>query len=279
MPPKRHSTAEMAEKLAELKQEFAQTYNGGSHIQEIIPHGSGFPAERGHIRLLHEFASQNPIYHNSYEQSISGTGCTIYEGDINSYWLDSIKHGSSCQPFYPTWVLSAYIIALHAKNLGCGRLVDIGSGDGRIAYCGSMLGLPSYSIEIDRSLVELQAGISESTGVDFERICEDATVFDYSSAMSDSAAFFIGGLPQMGGDILASSAIEKILKDGPDKPGAVFVFAGSHSRKGLAANTKNAGWYETIKRYNLRVVDTVTLPTVWTFDQPADTPYMFAKLA
>ena len=60
---------------------------------------------------------------NSFEEIISGVSCIVYEGDINDYWLNSIKHGSSCQPFYPTWIMSAYVMALIAKALNYSELV------------------------------------------------------------------------------------------------------------------------------------------------------------
>ncbi len=75
------------------------------------------------------------------KEKINDILCTIYEGDINQYWLNSIKHGSSCQPFYPTWIMSAYIMASIANHLDYKELVDIGSGDGRIAFCGKNFGI------------------------------------------------------------------------------------------------------------------------------------------
>ena len=271
----------VAGELAMLKREFARTYRGNSHIQEVLPSESaaGFPVDRGHLLSLHRFAECNPIYHNSFGQEVAGISCVAYEGDINAYWLDSIKHGSSCQPFYPTWILSAYVAVLHAKNLGCNQLVDVGSGDGRIAYCGTVLGLDSHSIEIDGSLAELQSSIAGSTGMDFQTACADATVFDYSSIGPGPAAFFIGGLPQMGGDILADAVVGKILKDGHLKKTSTFVLAGARPRKGLPDRAGNGGWDALIKKYGLSVLDTVLLPTVWTFDQDDDTPYIFARLA
>lgn len=270
----------MAESLAMLKREFARTYKGGSHIQEILPGrpAEGFPIDPKHLRSLHEFAGCNPIYHNSFEQEVSGVPCVVYEGDISTYWLDSIKHGSSCQPFYPTWILSAYIAVLRAKSLGCRSLADVGSGDGRIAYCGKVLGLDSRSIEIDGALVRLQSSIAESTGVGFEPVCADATAVGYSAIGPGPAAFFIGGLPQMGGDILADSVVAKIFKDGGLKKSATFVLAGSNSKRSLSGSTRNGGWGALIERYGLAVLDTVLLPTVWTFDQAGGTPYIFARL-
>lgn len=273
--------AKMAEKLVMLKQEFARVYDGNSHMQEILPRNPAedLPVRQSHLEHLHKFARHNPIYHHSLEQKISDVPCVVYEGDINTYWLNSIKHGSSCQPFYPTWIFSAYINALNAKNFGCTQIVDIGSGDGRIAYCGKIIGLESHSIEIDDVLVGLQSDIVRSTGVDFEHTCADAAVFDYSSIESDQTVFFIGGLPQMGGDILANSAIERILKDDLQGKDVMFVFAGSHSKRHLSNSVKNGGWDTLIQKHSLKVIDVISLPTVWTFDQTTETPYIFTSLS
>ena len=122
----------------------------------------------------------------------------MYEGDINDYWLNSIKHGSSCQPFYPTWIMSAFIMSQIAKELSYSELVDIGSGDGRIAYCGNILGLNSHSIEIDDVLVELQKTISASTSQYFNPVCNDALEFDYSTLNLKKPVFLSEVLPKWG---------------------------------------------------------------------------------
>lgn len=269
---------QIEKKLAKLKQEFAKTYNGNSHIQELIPISTSkdFPIDNNHLEYLHNFALKNPIYHNSYEQNILGISTRVYEGDINEYWLNSIKHGSSCQPFYPTWIFSAYITTLIAKNFNFKELVDIGSGDGRIAYCAKFLGLQTTSIEIDDVLVELQNTISTATKVDFNSICADAVEFDYSSLKLTNPVFFIGGLPQMGGDVLAASIIEKISLTSL-KNNAGIVFAGTHSKRQLSNNQSHGGWSSLIDKHGLKVIKTISLPTIWTFDQNVDTPYIYTK--
>ena len=40
-------------------------------------------------------------------------------------------------------------MSLFAKKNGYSEIIDIGSGDGRIAYCSKILGMESYSIELD----------------------------------------------------------------------------------------------------------------------------------
>ena len=139
---------ELAKNLVELKKEFVKIYGGKSQIQEIIPvsKSESFPIPQSDLDLLHQFAIKNPIYYNSYEQIIGGIPCVVYEGDINKYWLNSIQYGSSHAPFSPTWIMSAYACVSLAKNLGYSEVIDIGSGDGRIAFCAKVLNLESYSI-------------------------------------------------------------------------------------------------------------------------------------
>ena len=269
---------QIAKNLVMLKQEFTQLYRGHSHIQEFIPISTSesFPITDEHLESLHNFAVKNPIYHNSYEQKIAGILCKVYEGDINEYWLNSIKHGSSCQPFYPTWILSAYIAASIAKSFDYKELVDIGSGDGRIAYCAKILDLQTTSIEIDDVLVDLQNTILTATKVNFNPICADAIEFDYSSLNLTRPVFFIGGLPQMGGDILATNIIEKISKTSLKKNTGI-VFAGTHSKRQLSGNLSEGGWSTLIGKCGLKVIKTASLPTIWTFDQLDDTPYIYTE--
>ncbi|MCE2506587.1 MAG: hypothetical protein J4F36_09015 [Nitrosopumilaceae archaeon] len=270
---------EIIKNLILVKQDFAKNYSGNSHIQEIIPTSKSdkFPIEEEHLELLHRFTKKNPIYFNSYEEKILDVDCTVYEGDINDYWLNSIKHGTSCQPFYPTWVISAYLMTLIAKKLGYEELIDIGSGDGRIAFCGKFLGLTSHSIEIDDGLVELQKLICNETLQNFDPICDDALEFDYSKFQLRHPVFFIGGLPQMGGDMLATSIIDKINSIKELKNSTGIVFAGTHSKRQLSGNLSDGGWSSLIQQHNLEVIQTVSLPTIWTFDQSTETPYIYTK--
>ncbi|MDH3385884.1 MAG: hypothetical protein OEL77_07725 [Nitrosopumilus sp.] len=274
---------EVAENLVHLKKEFSNIYQGNSHIQEVIPLSRSdiFPLDEKHIEMLHNFAEKNPIYYNSFELNIDNIPCKVYEGDINEYWLNSISHGSSYQPFYPTWILSAYIISLMAKSLEYKEVLDIGSGDGRIAYCAKILGLETYSIEVDESLVDLQKLITFSTKIDFNPKCADAVEFDYSELKLIHPIFFIGGLAQMGGDVLASSIIEKLNAIPNLKKNIGMTFAGTYSKKYFPGTTSESmaegGWKSIIDKNNMKVIKTLTLPTVWTFDQPIDTPYIFSK--
>ena len=109
-----------AENLINLKKEFASNYDGSSQIQEFLPLSNSdlFPIDKEELKLLHEFAEKNPIYYNSFETILGGIPCIVYEGDINKYWLNSIQHNSSHAPFSPTWIMSAYIMTLFAKEYG-----------------------------------------------------------------------------------------------------------------------------------------------------------------
>ncbi len=266
---------EIAKNLINLKKEFAKIYDGQSQIQEVIPVSSSelFPIDESHLELLHQFATKNPIYYNFFEKTIGNAPCVVYEGDINKYWLNSIQHGSSHAPFSPTWMMSAYIGVLLAKNLGCSEVIDIGSGDGRIAFCAKILSLESYSIEIDDMLVDLQKPLIEI--FDFHPSCSDAVAFDYSSLNLTRPAFFIGGLAQMGGIELASGVLEKI-KSISDVSFS-WVFAGTYSQK-YAPDPKNeAGWGTLIEKNNLKFIQTISLPTAWTFHESDETPYIFAQ--
>lgn len=234
---------DLVKNLVLIKQNFERNYSGNAHIQEVIPSltSEQFPLDAQDLKHLHDFALKNPIYFNHYEEKIAGVLCTVYEGDINEYWLNSIKHGSSCQPFYPTWIMFAYVMTSIAKELGYSELVDIGSGDGRIAYCGNLLGLVTHSIEIDDVLIELQDSICASTNQNFNPKCDDALDFDYAKLKLNKPIFFIGGLPQMGGDVLATNIIEKINTINELQNNTSIVFAGTHVKRQLSGNLENGG--------------------------------------
>ena len=265
--------------LVYIKQIFAKNYSGNAHIQEVIPSStsSKFPMTANDLAHLHDFALKNPIYFNHFEEEIDGILCVVYEGDINEYWLNSIKHGSSCQPFYPTWIMSSFVMANIAKKLGYLELVDIGSGDGRIAFCGKVIDINSHSIEIDDVLVDLQKTISTSTDQNFNLICCDALEFDYSILNLKKPIFFIGGLAQMGGDVLSTIIIDKINSMENLRNNTGIVFTGTNTKRQLSSNLKNGGWNTLIEKYNLKVKDIVSLPTIWTFDQNIETPYIFTE--
>ena len=253
-----------------------RSYKGNSPLHEIIPlHTSEiFPTNEYELEMLHKFAQNNPMYDNSFESNILGIPCKVYEGDTNDYWLDSIKHDTSYAPFYPVWIISAYALALESKKMGIEQVVDIGSGDGRIAYCNQVVGIKSHGIEIDENLVTLQEKIVASTGIEFNPKQSDATQFDYESLNLSHPGFFIGGLPEVG-EMLANNIIKKITAINNLKNNTTFILTGSHIMRKTSRDQTKWGWGQMIDSFGLNVIKTITLPTHWTVDQPVDTPYIF----
>jgi len=81
----------------------------------------------------------------------------------------------------------------------------------------------------------------------------------------------------MGGTSLASGVLEKIDSITDPKKDTGWVFAGTYSKKYPADPKNMAGWGTLIEKNNLKSVHTISLPTVWTFHEPEETPYIFAQ--
>ena len=266
----------LTEIICNLKYDFRDLYKGNSHTTEVLPNSpSKFHIKDEHLLSLYAFLENNPIYSNQIVQKLSDIDCTIFEGDLNNYWIDSLKHDSSYAPFYPTWLLSAFCLSVESQKLGYKQIIDIGSGDGRIAYSGKILGLNSISIEIDENLVDLQEKISDKTGVRFNPICSDATTYDFTKISDKPSIFIIGGVPEIG-EVLAESVIKNVLKIERLSKSA-FVLTGSHSHRKFSRDTTDFGWGPTIKKLGLSIISTHSLPTYWTMDQKFETPYVFVK--
>ena len=267
----------LAASLRDIKRALVRD-GSASGVAEAIPVMTSpeFPAPQSDLDMLHRFASENPIYCNSCESVLAGIPCITYDGDINRYWLGSILHASSRAPFSPTWIASAYVLARHARDLGYCQVIDVGSGDGRIAFCSVVAGMDAYSIELDDELVRLQerlAGIAK-----FEPYCSDAAAFDYDVLNLAHFAVFVGGLAQMGGDALADAVMHG-LGGAISHGGAGWVFAGTRSPKYAPDPAGMYGWGRTMETKRLVPIRTVDLPTAWTLDQDDDTPYVFARSA
>ena len=261
-----------------LKNKYMTDFFPTGYVTEIVPcqYSANLDIEQSILDKLNLFAQNNPIYLKQTEIIVDGILCKSYEGDINNYWLSSKKHDTCYQPFYPTWILSAYALAILSKKLGFTELVDIGSGDGRIAYCSTLVGLKSFSIEIDADLSILQHNVVSSTGVGFEILNLDATSFDYSSLDLSHPIFFISGLPELG-DILARDVITKTRNLSDAKGTIGFNFMGTHVMREYTADKTLWGWGNIIEDFELNIVGCVTLPTLWTNDQDLDTAYVFAQ--
>ena len=81
----------------------------------------------------------------------------------------------------------------------------------------------------------------------------------------------------MGGDALASGIIKNL--ESKLKQNTCIVFAGSYSEKYSFGDTSEGGWGKLIGKNNLKVMKSVFLPTVWSFNQTVDTSYIFTKFA
>jgi hypothetical protein len=268
----------ISQAIVKLKNEFIKNHKARSFIYEIIPlsYSIKLPIENHILSRLNDFAKSNSIYFKSTDVHIFDIPCKSYDGDINDYWLSSKKYDTNYQPFYPTWLLSAYVLSLVAKRLGFKEIVDIGSGDGRIAYCSKLLGMKSVGIEIDTDLVRLQHRISNLTKVEYDILNEDATSLEYSSLNLSRPMFFISGLPEWG-EILAINVLTKIKEIAKLKYSAGFNFMGSHAMKGYSRDKTKWGWGKIIEDFNLDIIECLTLPTHWTNDQQMDTAYLYAR--
>ncbi|MFL6349603.1 MAG: hypothetical protein ACJ72X_15075 [Nitrososphaeraceae archaeon] len=264
--------------IVKLKNEFIKIHKPRSIVYEIIPlsYSPTLPIENRILSRLNDFAESNLIYYRSSDIDLLGIPCRSYEGDINDYWLSSKKYDANYQPFYPTWILSAYALSLGAKRLGFEEAVDIGSGDGRIAYCSKLIGMKSVGIEIDSALVDLQHRISNLTNIRYDILNEDATNIEYSSIGLSRPMFFISGLPESG-EILATSLLTKINEITQLKYSAGFNFMGSHIMKEYTRDKTKWGWGKIIEHFDLDIIECLTLPTLWTNDQQIDTAYVYAR--
>jgi hypothetical protein len=82
----------------------------------------------------------------------------------------------------------------------------------------------------------------------------------------------------MGGTKLASGVLEKIDSICNLKKNTGWVFAGTYSQKYPPDPKNEAGWGTLMEKNNLKSVQTISLPTVWTFHEPEETPYIFAQI-
>ena len=264
--------------IVKLKNEFIKSHKARSIIYEVIPslYSVQLPIEEQTLSRLNDFAECNSIYFKSSEVRLFGIPCRVYEGDINNYWLSSKKYDTNYQPFYPTWMLSAYALSLESKRLGFEEVVDIGSGDGRIAYCSKLLGMKSVGIEIDSDLVNLQHKISNSTNIKYRILNEDATTVEYCKLNLSKPMFFISGLPESG-EMLANDVLTKVKQIRELKYCAGINFMGSHTTKQYSRDKTKWGWGRIIEHFGLDLIECLTLPTHWTNDQQMDTAYVYTR--
>ncbi len=260
----------------EFKRQYIKEFKPTNIISEILPNEfSGFfPIDKQRLAKLHQFISSNPIYFKKTNISINNLNFTAYDGDVNEFYLSSKKYDTNYQPFYPTWMLSAFLLSLKSKQLGFTELIDIGAGDGRIPYCGSLLNFRSFGIELDTNLTELQNELYKKTDIKFEIMNDDASCYNFAKLGLSKPIFFVSCLPEMG-EMFIDNLMQTTMQNNFKKFGIVFL--GSTFKRKFSSDVTYYGWGEIIKKNNLKVIDEINLPTHWTNDNNTETKYIFTN--
>lgn len=265
----------LVQELLKLKNEYLEKIHSYNHIREFLPDtGNHDLFDKSHLEKLHTFFKLNKIYYKQESLVLGNIPCISYEGDINQFWLSSKKYDTNYQPFLPTWVLSALVMVLVAKDLGFENIIDVGSGDGRLLYCGSIIGLNSIGVEIDKDLCDLQTKISDNSNVKFRVINGDSNSIDYSQLALENTMLFVSALPESGEMI--SYGITNQFKKYMDKLQNVGItLMGSHTYRKYSRDKSMWGWGKFIDDCELKLVECLSLPTSWTLDEKKETPYLF----
>jgi hypothetical protein len=261
----------------ESKRYYIQNFKPTNIIAEILPAEVSeifFPFNKQILAKLHQFVANNPIYFKKTNISIHNINFISYEGDVNEYYLSSKKYDTNYQPFYPTWMLSAFLLSRKSQELGFTELIDIGAGDGRIPYCGSLINLRSIGIELDTNLTELQIDICKKTEIKYEIVNDDASTFDFAKLHLSKPLFIVSGLPEMG-EMFVDNLIQTTIQNIFESFGIVFL--GSSFKRKFANDVNNYGWGEIIKKNKLEIIDQLSLPTHWTNDNNSETFYLVTK--
>lgn len=266
------------ENLIKAKNIYFDKVSPKSIISEIIPsvYSEKFPISTTTLEKLHQFASSNSIYFKKNLIAIDNTEFMSYEGDVNNFYLNAKKYDTSYQPFYPTWILSSLLLCewLRSNQNECGEILDIGSGDGRIPYCGSLLGIRSIGLEIDSSLANLQKFISKKTNVNFEIINADATNYNFSQLELNDPCFVVSALPEMG-EMFIENIIKKVRENRIKS--FLIILLGSLVKRKFSNDNNNFGWGNIIQSNNLKIIHSIDLPTHWTNNNPFETKYLILK--
>ncbi|MDP9488785.1 MAG: hypothetical protein M3P28_01085 [Thermoproteota archaeon] len=265
----------LVQELLKLKNEYLEKIHSYNHIREFLPVTSNQSLfDKSQLEKLHNFFKLNKIYYKEESLVLGNIPCISYEGDINQFWLSSKKYDTNYQPFLPTWVLSALVMVQVAKDLGFENIIDIGSGDGRLLYCGSIIGLNSIGIEIDKDLCDLQTKISDDSNVKFRVINGDSNSIDYSQLALENTMLFVSALPESGEMI--SYGITNQFKKYMDKLQNVGItLMGSQTYRRYTRDKSMWGWGKFIDDCELKLVECLSLPTSWTLDEKKETPYLF----
>jgi hypothetical protein len=268
----------LAQYLIRLKNEYLDKVHSYNHIREFIPdpnHQSLF--DNSHLEKLQTFFKFNKIYYKEQSISLANIPCMSYEGDINQFWLSSKKYDTNYQPFLPTWGLSALVMVLVAKDLGFENIIDIGSGDGRLLFCGSILGLNSVGVEIDKDLCYLQNEISSYSNVKFQVINGDSNSIDYSQLELQNTMIFISALPESG-EMISYGLTNQFQKYRDKLHNLGITLMGSHTHRRYSRDRSVWGWGKFVDDCGLKIVECLSLPSSWTLDEKKETPYLFTLL-
>ena len=267
--------SELAQRLINLKNEYLDEFHSYNHIREFIPVGKNQSLfDNRLLEKLRTFFNNNKIYYKQRGMTLCNIPCISYEGDVNQFWLSAKKYDTSYQPFLPTWGLSALVMILVAKDLGFQNIIDIGSGDGRLIFCGSILGLNSIGVEIDKDLCDLQNNISLSSNVKYKVINSDSNSIDYAQFNLENTIIFISALPDSG-EILSYSLLSHLKKYKTKFHNVGINLMGSHTYRQYSRDKSMWGWGKFIKDSGLEIVKCLSLPTSWTLDEKKETPYLF----
>ena len=268
----------LVKNLVNLKNEYLEEFHSYNPIREFVPvPNKQNMIDKSHLEKLHTFFKLNSIYYKEQAVTLSDIPCTSYEGDVNQFWLSSKKYDTNYQPFLPTWGLSALVMCLVVKNLGFQNILDIGSGDGRLLYCGSILGLDSAGVEIDKDLCELQNEISASSNVKYSVIHGDSNSIDYSQFNLENTMIFISALPELG-EMIANGVLNQLKMYRGKLHNVGITLMGSHTYRKYSRDKSMYGWGKFIADSELKVLASLSLPSSWTLDEKKETPYLFTHL-
>lgn len=268
----------LVKNLVNLKNEYLEVFHSYNPIREFVPvPNKQNMIDESHLEKLHTFFKLNSIYYKEQAVTLSDIPCTSYEGDVNQFWLSSKKYDTNYQPFLPTWGLSALVMCLVVKNLGFQNILDIGSGDGRLLYCGSILGLDSAGVEIDKDLCELQNEISTCSNVKYNVIHDDSNSIDYSQFNLENTMIFISALPELG-EMIANGVLNQLKMYRGKLHNVGITLMGSHTYRKYSRDKSMYGWGKFVADSELKVLASLSLPSSWTLDEKKETPYMFTHL-
>ena len=113
-------------------------------------------------------------------------------------------------------------------------------------YCGSIIGLNSIGVEIDKELCNLQNEISDSTKVKYTVINGDSNSIDYSQFRLENTMIFISALPELG-EMISYSMIDQFKKYKAKMHNVGITLMGTHTYKRYSRDKSMWGWGKFIE--------------------------------